>query len=422
MAYPTLASGAINLPTMAGRRIVPRGAAPQAVARSLMATETFSTPAQRAMEMIASQPPYTKVAEPAGDGVRRLVWPESPDPADSAAAVREVLASGLAPEPLLFFDDPFPRTIPGKDAPPQFRMHTGTPRQQAFVRDARQQLDERLPIIMADTLRGALVGQPSWYPAQQAADLIGPRNWTHFADLVAATTSGRNPPSNFRGASYIRQLLTDRDLARRLQSMSPEEAAKYLSDNHPYPETYGSLAQQNDFRAVANMLHGVRPSDMSAHGIAKSPHFGQNVDNNMSPLTVDRHVWARLGYPERQKWNNYEKRMDWTKTSGGEAAYEAAQLQADDIGRDLGLNAAQVQEMGWVGGAPMTGVDPIRDYLERPYLPPSALHVLEDRILRAPGVDPTTPAGIKRGRGLLRRALTGGAILPSAAVPIVSEE
>lgn len=419
------------MPIVAGRRVVPRTMPPQAVARSLLATETFSTPAQRAMEQIAQEAEYAKRVRYTSPSTRVLVFPRAPNPDDSIAAIREVLQMNLAPEPLRYFpDDPFPRRMQVPFAETPLSISEG--RQGWRVRDALAEQGRYTPRILAGVLRGSLQGMPAWYGTQQLADLVGNGSMQRFGEGMAIATHGRDPVKNARAATFMLGLMDDPGFVRMVEGLDwsrGDEAAKALKAAFPYPDGLDSFASRNDYRAAAeHVLSRNNPAffnvlDVGSRGAGKRQFFGHNILGNYDPYTGDRHEYAARGFNEVRKAVDDPEvdAPEWQKELGSTSHLEAMNIIGRQIGSQLGLYPAEVQEMRWIGDSGLTGVKPYIDASGQSGILPSLMHGIEDRIRRLKG-DPQTPADIKRGRSMIRDAISGGAVLPAAMAPMLTEE
>lgn len=414
-----------------GRRIVPRGMPPQAVAQSLLATETFSTPAQRALEQIAREAEYAKRVRYTSPNSRVLVFPRAPNPDDSIAAIREVRQANLAPELLRYFpDDPLPRRmqVPFEDVP----LSIAEGPQGWRVRQALSEQGRYTPRVLAGVLRGALQGMPSWYGTQQLGDLVGSGNMQRFGEAMAIATHGRDPVKNARAATFMLGLMEDPAFRRMVEGLDwsrGDDAAAALKAAFPYPDGLDSFASRNDYRAAGeHVLSGGSPEffnvlDVQNRGSGKRQFFGRNILGDYSPYTGDRHEYAARGFAEKRKGitDPDVDAPEWQKELGSTSNLEAMNIIGRQIGSELGLHPAEVQEMRWVGDAGLTGVKPYIDASGQSGILPSLIHGIEDRIRRLLG-DPQTPADIRRGRSMIRDAISGGAVLPAAMAPMLMEE
>jgi hypothetical protein len=420
------------LPVMGGRRIIPRGLPPQAVARSLLAAETFSTPAQRALEQIANEAEYAKRVRYTSPDSRVLVFPRAPNPDDSVAAIRELGQLNLAPEFLRYFpDDPIPRrmAVPFGETP----LSISEGPQGWRVREAMAEQGRYTPRILAGVARGALQGMPTWYGTQQLADLVGPGNMRRFGEGMAVATHGRDPVKNARAATFMMRLMEDPQFLRMAEGLDwskGDEAAAALKAAFPYPEGLDSFASRNDYRAAAeHVLSRQNPEfldvlDVAGRGAGKRQFFGHNLLGNYDPYTGDRHEYAARGFAERRKGITDPEldAAEWQKELGSTSHLEAMNLIGRQIGSELGLYPAEVQEMRWVGDAGLTGVKPYIDADGQSGILPSLIHGIEDRIRRLRGTDPSTESGLRRGRSIMRKALSGEIILPAMAAPLLLED
>lgn len=414
-----------------GRRIVPRGMPPQAVARSLLATETFSTPAQRALEQIAQEAEYAKRVRYTSPDSRVLVFPRAPRPDDSIAAIREIRQANLAPEMLRYFpDDPFPRRmqVPFEETP----LSISEGPQAWRVRQALAEQGRYTPRILAGALRGALQGMPSWYGTQQLLDLTDYGSMRRFGEGMAISTHGRDPVKNARAATFMLGLMEDPAFRRMVEGLDwrrGQESAAALKAAFPYPEGLDSFASRNDYRAAAeHVLSQTHPDfhnvlDIANRGVGKRQFFGHNVTGNYDPYTGDRHEYAARGFAERRKAINDPDvdAPEWQKELGSDSNLEAMNIIARRLASQLGLYPAELQEMRWIGDANLTGVRHAVDAAGQPVVFPSLIHGIEDRLRRLLG-DPETPSDIRRGRAMIRNAISGGAVLPAAMAPLLMEE
>lgn len=429
---PLTVGSRIALPVVAGRRVVPRGMSPQQVASSLLATETFSTPAQRALEQIAAEAEYAKRVRYTSPDSRVLVFPRSPNPDDSIAAIREVRQANLAPELLRYFpDDPFPRrmAVPFEESP----LSISQGRQAWRVRDAIAEQGRYTPRVLAGVLRGSLQGMPAWYGTQQLADLVGRGNMQRFGESMAIATHGRDPVKNARAATFMTQLMDNPEFVRMVEAQDwsrGAEAAAALKAAFPYPAGLDSFASRNDYQAAAeHVLARNNPEffnvlDVEGRGAGKRQFFGHNILGNYDPYTGDRHEYAARGFPEKRKAVDDDPDIDspeWQKQLGSTSQLEAMNIIGRQIGSELGLHPAEVQEMRWIGDAGITGVKPYIDASGQSGILPSLIHGIEDRIRRLLG-DPQSPADVRKGRSMIRQALSGGAVLPAVAAPMLTEE
>ena len=237
---------------------------------------------------------------------------------------------------------------------------------------------------------GKASGADKWYhtePVRQAfisalGGEQGPQEFARFMNTVAATSPRSDVPTNIRNASYY---------------YGQGAGGGALPDKLSYP--YGHVAQnlhRQNFNTISNGGWDIMQNP-------KPASFSQNLQGNLSPVTVDTHAFRNIGmrtgdprfldtqvsamtkgdtgpnslvsrfgeinrpgivtYKPQQLFNEGRLSMDEAKNipSFWRAApraneYGAAEDLYTKLGAEHGLSPADAQAAAWSGGGNMTGL------------------------------------------------------------------
>jgi hypothetical protein len=231
--------------------------------------------------------------------------------------------------------------------------------------------------------RGIEMGGHHWHKTAPARSAFvkeldkeaGNRDFRLFLDLFAASSPVSNVGRAIREASYYYYYRIKQGLG------APEVGSR---NDWPYGHPLQELHQQLVHRVV-----GGKGWD-SVHQ-PKSSSLAENLDGNLRPIALDMHGMRLLGIlSKRPLWlipqirekfargeismNELIKQPAFWESRPRPNDYGAVERYVQDLAAEVGLEPAQAQAAGWVGGGRITGLK------SDPTLP--WLGFLEDRIIR----------------------------------------
>jgi hypothetical protein len=304
--------------------------------------------------------------------------------------------------------------------------------------------------------KGIGLGADKWYhnePVRQSfikelGPVQGPKDYSQFMDMVAATSPRSDVPTNIRNASFYYS-----------------QAGNKLPEKLPYP--YGHVAQ-NLHRQNYETLTAPRPGALSADApmttawdIFKNPKpasFSQNLQGNLEPGTMDTHAFRNIGmrtndprFLETSVSAKYKQGSDPTKDTivnrfgerRGDTVtfrpqrlheegklplsealnipyfwtakpnaneYGAAEKFYSRLGRDFKLPTADAQAAAWSGGGNLTGLGTVATHTFPQLLNERILYTAK---MRGENPSETLSKFIKREAPLLGLGGGGAALSPS---------
>lgn len=208
--------------------------------------------------------------------------------------------------------------------------------------------------------RGIDLGGLGWYGTQPLREAFierlgavdGEMAYSRYLDYVGATSPRSAVQPNIRTASYYHAL--------ERQGIQPPELVpdpgKQARPAGPIPSPYGPFPVRTHLANVWNILRG------QGYPLSnpKSPSFAANLKGNWQPLTADVHNVR--GWDLRDTKGNPVDMPSMTE-------YGHVEDVQQEMARQMGIDPAQLQASGWVGGEAETGVrsgvDPFMAHLER---------------------------------------------------------
>ena len=226
-----------------------------------------------------------------------------------------------------------PRNVPARGVPEDFTSLT----------------PEAIARANAAVEAGIKQGGLKWYNTMPLRDLYseylggaeGPQRYHGYMSAVGATSPDTVVPLNIRIASYYDYLMRNRDELGNPLPLPPRiknpETGNWMVPKGAIEPGYGARAQALH---VQNMEALRDTGQLPFLQNPKPPSFVANLEGNYLPVTIDRHNLRLFGIPR-------------SEPGGGYGYLEG--LESAQAGR-MGIQPAQYQSSGWLGGAEQTGV------------------------------------------------------------------
>lgn len=300
--------------------------------------------------------------------------------------------------------------LPERPDVPQFDLERYNPKRGASPR-AQDLANNRKAWNQYNKLvdRGTQMGAHAWYNAEPLrrdfiemhGPEVGDKFFQDYMRMVAASSTGSAVPANARNASYY--FVNQGNLPKAT----------------PLPQPYGHKMQQNHLRQALDAEAG-RPWDVFTN--PKPASFNQNLVGNWRPATVDKHSTrgpAMLSGDPRWLLTRHSEdatRRPQDMHAAGVPLSQFGPMDFADVPNaneyglledvfqhqagKMGLDPAQYQAAGWIGGGELTG-------LGSPPLP--FLQVLEQRVLHTAQKRGETPSKVYQDFLARKAPLLGGA-------------